>query len=107
MPWNHSLHENKIDFLPTEGEALEQEVKDLKNKSIQDLNTIVEKAVSTGDASLQLKAEEVKNLPIDKDLIEWRTGGQVIIDTVDIQALKVADTDQKTEMLKEARYSAE
>lgn len=98
---------DKIDFLPTEGEALEQEVKDLKNKSIQDLNTIVEKAVSTGDASLQLKAEEVKNLPIDKDLIEWRTGGQVIIDTVDIQALKVADTDQKTEMLKEARYSAE
>jgi hypothetical protein len=98
---------DKIDLLPTEGENLEREVKELKTKSIEDLDKIAEKAVSTGDVELQQKVEDAKNAPAEKELIEWRTGGQVIIDEVDVDALKQADTGEKTIMLKEARYSAE
>lgn len=97
----------KIDLLPTEGENLEREVKELKYKAMLDLDVIAQKAVNTGDVELQQRVKDVKNAPAEKQLIEWKTGGQVILDEVDIDALKAADTSQKTEMLKEARYSAE
>lgn len=97
----------KIDLLPTEGENLEREVKELKYKAMLDLDVIAQKAVNTGDVELQQRVMDVKNAPAEKQLIEWKTGGQVILDEVDIDALKAADTSEKTEMLKEARYSAE